>query len=93
MRIVAYTELAVLIWVILGALTFRNSLVAPLGYAHFIRQRYHQSAFTRAAFANADATMTQLVVRMGSPLVTDVWDKARVLIERYGGVQRAGRAQ
>ncbi|KAH8992025.1 hypothetical protein EDB92DRAFT_1934937 [Lactarius akahatsu] len=49
MRIVAYTEIFILVRVIVGAIMFRNSFLTPIIYAHFVRMRFFQSAFTREA--------------------------------------------
>ncbi|KAL4068334.1 hypothetical protein V8B97DRAFT_1974988 [Scleroderma yunnanense] len=83
MRVVAYAELLIFMRVLFGALLFKNSFVAPLVYAHFIRQRYFQSAFTRDAIATADARIGELVHRSGNPVVADVWGKARDLVGRW----------
>jgi len=84
MRIVAYTELIIFMRVVFGALLFKNSFTVPLFYAHFIRQRYMQSAFTRNAISVADARILELVRRFGNPVVEDVWGKARDLVGRWG---------
>ncbi|KAI0271541.1 hypothetical protein BC834DRAFT_1039012 [Gloeopeniophorella convolvens] len=55
MKVVAYTEVFILARVIVGALLFRNSFFTPIIYAHFIRMRYFQSAFTREAIIKVTA--------------------------------------
>lgn len=94
MRIVAYTELIIFLRVVLGALFFKNSFTVPLFYAHFIRQRYMQSAFTRNAISVADARILDLLHRLGNPAVEDVWGKVRDLVGRWGAspVQTGGDA-
>lgn len=57
MRFVAYAEVAIFAWVLFGALLFRNSLLAPLFYAHFLRLRFYMSSFTRAAFQHVGAVL------------------------------------
>lgn len=57
MKFVAYAEVAVFARVLLGALFLRNSLLAPLFYAHFLRLRFYMSSFTRAAFQHVGATL------------------------------------
>lgn len=86
MRIVAYTELVIFIRVFLGALTFQNSLLSPLIYAHFLRQRYFQSAFTREAFATSIARVDALVRKPGNPpMLVQVWEKGQMLAGRWVG--------
>jgi hypothetical protein len=85
MRIVAYTELVIFVRVLLGAITFQNSLISPLVYAHFLRQRYYQSAFTREALAVTNIRIDGFVRRAGNPMISQVWDKGRGLISRWAG--------
>ncbi|KAF6766252.1 hypothetical protein DFP72DRAFT_12090 [Ephemerocybe angulata] len=86
MSVVAYAEILIFVRVLLGAITFQNSLLSPLIVAHFLRQRYHQSAFTRHAVANVDAQLSQLARRPGIPPVVDqVWQRARGLISGWAG--------
>jgi len=85
MRIVAYTELLIFVRVLLGAITFQNSLLTPLIYAHFLRQRYYQSAFTREAFATTVARIDAYVRKPGNPpMLIQVWDRAQMLATRWG---------
>jgi len=95
MRIVAYSELVIFVRVLFGAILFRkNSLLAPLVYAHFLRQRYYQSAFTRGAVAAAETHISDLVHRVDKPAVDEVWSKAKELIGRWAAapMQPAGGA-
>jgi transmembrane protein 33 len=85
MRAVAYAELAIMVRVLLGAVTFQNSLLCPIIYAHFLRQRYYQSAFTRDAVGNAVHKIDDTVANFQKPVVTDVWVKAKVLVARWAG--------
>ncbi|TEB39317.1 hypothetical protein FA13DRAFT_1725304 [Coprinellus micaceus] len=86
MSVVAFTEILILIRVVLGALTFQNSLLSPVIFAHFLRQRYWQSAFTRHAIATVDVQVTTLARRPGVPPVVDqVWQKARSVIATWAG--------
>ncbi|KAH7883887.1 hypothetical protein F5I97DRAFT_1896518 [Phlebopus sp. FC_14] len=86
MRIVAFTELAIFARVLLGALLLRNSLLAPIVYAHFLRLRYFQSGFTRAAVASVDVRITALVNRADvPPVVRQVWGKVKELTARWAG--------
>jgi len=86
MKVVAYTELVIFVRVALGAITFQNAILSPLIYAHFLRQRYYQSAFTRAAFAVTVDKIDQYVRKPGNPpMLVQVWDKIQLLAIRWGG--------
>jgi transmembrane protein 33 len=86
MRIVAYIELLVCARVFIGALTFQTSIIAPIVYAHFIRQRYYQSSFTREAISATDSRIDKFARKPGThAVVVKVWDKTRPLIVRWGG--------
>ncbi len=63
MRVVAYMELLIFVRVLLGAIALQNSLLAPIVFAHFLRQRYFQSAFTREAVGNTTRRTEALVQR------------------------------
>jgi hypothetical protein len=90
MRVVAYMELLILVRVVLGAVTFQNSLLAPLIFAHFLRQRYFQSAFTRDAVADITKRVDALVRKPGNPpVLLMVWDKSQMLVQRWAGVALA----
>jgi len=90
MRVVAYTELLILVRVVLGAVTFQNSLLAPLIFAHFLRQRYFQSAFTREALADTTKRVDALVRKPGNPpVLLTVWDKSQMLVQRWAGIALA----
>ena len=86
MKAVAFIELLIMFRVLLGALTFRNSLLMPLFYAHFLRQRYYQSPFTRQAVAMVKARVEGFVRRPGTnPVIVQVWDKFIMVVERWAG--------
>ncbi|KAJ7597678.1 hypothetical protein C8J56DRAFT_852025 [Mycena floridula] len=85
MKAVAYTELIILVRVVFGALLLQNSLLSPIIYAHFLRQRYYQSQFSRDALAHALARADGLVNNLHNPTVTGVWDKVKMLVARWGG--------
>lgn len=84
MRIVAYAELAIFVRLLLGALLLRNSLLAPLLFAHFLRFRFVMSSFTRQAFTNVQ---THLDTYSRDPRCPDPVRKAylttRDLLARY----------
>lgn len=69
MRFVAYAEVAVFARVLLGAITFRNSLLAPLLYAHFLRLRFYMSSFTRSAFQHVGGKLDELTLDSRTPPV------------------------
>jgi hypothetical protein len=85
MRIVAYTELVIFVRVLLGAITFQNSLLTPIIYAMFLRQRYYQSAFTREALAATNVRIDNFVRKTNHPMVTKVWDQTRIIVGRWAG--------
>lgn len=86
MRAVAYTELIILVRVFLGAITLQNSLLSPIIYAHFLRQRYYQSAFTREAVAVSSDRINGFVRKPGtSPVLVQVWEKVQMLVGRWVG--------
>jgi len=86
MRVVAYTELVIFVRVLLGAVTFQNSLISPIIYAHFLRQRYYQSAFTREAIAGTTKRIDSFVRRPGNPpMAVQVWEKIQMLAGRWAG--------
>lgn len=58
MKLVAYVEIAVFARVFLGVFVLANSLLTPVIYGYFLRQRYYHSLFTRMAFAQVDKSIT-----------------------------------
>ncbi|CAD6573805.1 MAG: Rho GTPase protein rac1 [Tremellales sp. Tagirdzhanova-0007] len=72
MRFVAYAELAIFARVVVGALTFRSSLIAPIFLGHFIRLRYHASAFTRQAVGSVTTRIDGFAGARGG-MVANVW--------------------
>jgi hypothetical protein len=87
MRFVALVELIIFIRVLLGALTFQNSLLSPIIYAHFLRQRYYQSPFSRDAIVKVSTRVEQFVRRPGNPpIVVTVWEKGQMMVQRWAGV-------
>jgi hypothetical protein len=86
MKVVAYTELVIFVRVFLGAITFQNSLLSPIIFVHFVRQRYYQSAFTREAVAATTARIDAFARKPGNPpVVVQVWDKIQMLVGRWAG--------
>lgn len=85
MKAVAYVELVILLRVVLGALFLQNSLLSPIIYSHFLRQRYYQSAFSRSALTVATARIDATIVNFHNPAVTSLWDKVKLVVARWGG--------
>ncbi|OSX67763.1 hypothetical protein POSPLADRAFT_1042958 [Postia placenta MAD-698-R-SB12] len=86
MKVVAFTELVIMVRVTVGAVTFQNSLLSPVIYAHFLRARYYQSKFTQNAVAVVTARVDGYVGRPGThPQIVNVWTKVKLLVERWVG--------
>ncbi|RPD81767.1 hypothetical protein L226DRAFT_496829 [Lentinus tigrinus ALCF2SS1-7] len=86
MRAVAFTELVIMARVVVGALTFRISLISPVIYALFLRQRWYQSKFTREAFATVHARILAFVNSPGKPpVLAQVYNQAAGLASRFAG--------
>ena len=93
MKAVAFLELLIMVRVLLGAITFRNSLITPLFYAHFLRQRYYQSAFTRNAVNVVNQRVEGYVRQPGTPPVAaQVWDTFKMVLSRWAGSTLAPQA-
>ena len=69
MRFVSYAEVVIFVRVLFGALLLRNSLLAPLLYAHFLRLRFYMSSFTRAAFQHVRSELDQMTQNPSCPPV------------------------
>ncbi|KZT21719.1 hypothetical protein NEOLEDRAFT_1158142 [Neolentinus lepideus HHB14362 ss-1] len=90
MVVVAYAELVILLRVVLGAITLQNSLVTPLVYAHFLRQRFYQATFTREAVSVVNGKITEYVHRQGTPPVAgQIWEKVQMVVARWAGTTLA----
>lgn len=84
MRFVAYSEVAIFLRVLLGAAVLRNSLLAPLFYAHFCRLRFYMSSFTRDAFQHVGARLDWATTHPSCPpVVRKVYLMGIDLIGRY----------
>lgn len=87
MKFVAVVELLIFARVLLGALAFQNSLLSPIVYAHFLRQRYYQSQFSRDAIVMISTMVEQIVRRPGiPPIILTIWEKGQMLVQRWAGV-------
>lgn len=86
MRAVAFIELLIMFRTLFGALLFRNSLLMPVFYAHFLRQRYYQSPFTRQAIEIVKRHTDAYVNKPGThPVVVQVWSRFQMVVERWAG--------
>jgi len=86
MRAVAYIELIVLGRVVLGAFLLQNSLLSPIIFAHFLRQRYYQSMFTRDALLDTSRRIDGITQKPGvPPVVGHVWTRVKDMVSRWGG--------
>ncbi len=86
MKVVAYAEIFILARVIVGALMLRNSFLTPIFYAHFIRMRFFQSAFTREAILKVTAKIDEYVNGPDMPpVVKQGWGTVQSLIGRWTG--------
>lgn len=84
MRFVAYSEVAIFARVLLGAAILRNSLLAPLFYAHFCRLRFYMSSFTRDAFQHVGGKLDEATTHASCPpVVRKVYLMGIDLISRY----------
>jgi len=93
MKVVAYAELVIFLRVFLGAITFQNSLLSPIIFAHFLRQRYYQSAFTRESVGAVTTRIDGFVRKPGNPLVlVKVWDNFQMLVGRWVGTTLTANA-
>ncbi|KAI0067860.1 hypothetical protein BV25DRAFT_1911726 [Artomyces pyxidatus] len=92
MKVVAYTELVILVRVILGALVLRNSFVTPIAYAHFVRMRYFQSAFTKEAAHRVTYAIDGYVNKPDTPpAVKQGWVTFQGLVGRWTGTSLPAR--
>ncbi|KAH9835774.1 uncharacterized protein C8Q71DRAFT_763378 [Rhodofomes roseus] len=86
MKAVAYAELLIMLRVLLGAITFQNSLLSPVFYAHFLRARWYQSKFTQTVIGQVNARIELHVTAPGaSPMLAQVYDKVKVVVSRWAG--------
>ncbi|GAA5836447.1 hypothetical protein JCM11251_007082 [Rhodosporidiobolus azoricus] len=99
MQFVAFVEVMVVFGrLVLGAITFQNSLLSPLFFAHFLRLRFYLSPPTRQAFSYVNAQIDHYVA--ANPKVPAGVKKGvkivRELIARYSesiiSVQQPGAA-
>ncbi|GAA6003395.1 hypothetical protein JCM10207_000313 [Rhodosporidiobolus poonsookiae] len=99
MLFVAFAEVIVVFGrLVLGAITFQNSLLSPLFFAHFLRLRFYLSPPTRTAFSYVNAQLDHYVVANQAVPggVRKGVKMARELIARYSesilSVQQPGAA-
>ncbi|CAD6921864.1 unnamed protein product, partial [Tilletia controversa] len=84
MVFVAYAEVLILVRVLIGALFFRNSILLPLAYAHFLRLRFYMSTFTRASIQRCKAELDAYAHHQACPeVVRKVYLLLTDVISRY----------
>ncbi|RUP48265.1 hypothetical protein BC936DRAFT_144773 [Jimgerdemannia flammicorona] len=90
MQFVSYIEVVgVMGRLLLGAITFQTSFLAPLVYAHFLRLRYFMSSYTRDALLKVSARLDTLLLPPTAdaripPAVGKVYATIKSLVVRYG---------
>ncbi|RUS17177.1 hypothetical protein BC937DRAFT_90299 [Endogone sp. FLAS-F59071] len=90
MQFVSYVEVVgVMGRLLLGAITFQTSFLAPLVYAHFLRLRYFMSSYTRAAFLDVSARLDKVLLPPSAdaripPMVGKAYTIIKSLVVRYG---------
>jgi transmembrane protein 33 len=86
MKAVAFIELLIMARVLFGAILLRNSILSPIIYAHFLRQRYYQSVFTRSAIQYVNGRVEGYVRAPGThPVAVQVWDKVKFGLDKWVG--------
>ncbi|KAI0321668.1 hypothetical protein OF83DRAFT_208080 [Amylostereum chailletii] len=97
MRVVAYAEIIILARVVVGAITFQNSFITPIIFAHFVRMRYFQSAFTKEAVHWVVNKIDNFVNKPEvPPVVKQGWQTVQALVGRWTGTtlpQRPAQGQ
>ncbi|CAL1696483.1 unnamed protein product [Somion occarium] len=90
MKAVSFIELLIMARVTIGALLLQNSFFTPVVYAHFLRQRYYQSAFTREAVAIISARVDGYVNKPSNPpVIAQVWSQLKFYLSRWVGTTLA----
>ncbi|KAK8865900.1 hypothetical protein IAR55_001048 [Kwoniella newhampshirensis] len=84
MRFVAYCEILIMARLVLGVVTFRTSVIAPIFMIHFIRLRYHASPFTRTAVDTITVYIDNFATGKG-PAVQNGWNTIKRIIGAWGG--------
>ncbi|KAF8528056.1 hypothetical protein BU17DRAFT_81285 [Hysterangium stoloniferum] len=86
MRLTALAEFVILLRVVIGALTFQNSFLIPIVYAHFLRQRYYHSAFTRDALKKVNGVLDRQAANPSfPPMVNQIWLYVKKMIGVWAG--------
>ncbi|KIJ45740.1 hypothetical protein M422DRAFT_166656, partial [Sphaerobolus stellatus SS14] len=86
MRITAIAEFVILFRVVLGALTLQNSFLTPIVYAHFLRQRYYHSTFTKEALGKVKSLLDKYARHPSlPPVVGQVWGHVKNAIGVWAG--------
>ncbi|KAL1919001.1 uncharacterized protein VTP21DRAFT_2382 [Calcarisporiella thermophila] len=89
MRFVAVVEVCLIMGtLILGAITFQTSFLAPILYAHFLRLRYFMNPYVRNTFHEVGAHLDKLLLPPTAdpripPVIGKIYSQAKTLIVRY----------
>lgn len=83
MYFVAYSEVAILLWTILRAVTFRGSFTTPLIVSQWLRVRYLSSNFERKVVDALVARLDHLASQQ-SPTINNVYKQAKGLVSMWG---------
>jgi len=93
MKVVAYTELAIMARLIVGIILRRNSFGAPIFFAHFLRQRYYQSPFTRETTKRVTLFIDGQIVPRLPPIVGGGWRQVKNLLAKWTGSTLSEQSQ
>ena len=86
MKAVSFIELAIMARVTLGVFILSNSFFTPIVYAHFLRQRYYQSAFTREAIGVVNTKVNVFIESRGNPpAAVNTWAQFKSYLGRWVG--------
>jgi len=78
-------ELAIMARLIVGIILRRNSFGAPIFFAHFLRQRYYQSAFSREVTKKVAQVIDNQVVPRAPPVIGAGWSQLKNLLAKWTG--------
>nr|BAJ89793.1 predicted protein [Hordeum vulgare subsp. vulgare] len=83
MFFVAYSEVGILLWTILRAVTLRGSFTTPLIVSQWLRVRYLSSNFERKVIDNLVIRLDHMAAQQ-SPAINNVYKQAKSVISMWG---------
>lgn len=87
MRVVAYAEIVIFSRLLLGVVARRNSIAATITYLHFLRLRFHLSAFSRLAILHVSDFVDQRTQDPRCPQpIRQGFLSLRGLVAKYGNM-------